>query len=129
MLTLPRFCFVIVIATIFSLGWVHQQVKLVTTSYEIAQKEKELSNLELIYSRLRYRVLTLESPNHLDEKLHQTDKKLSFRDPIRVVHVTEESKRTKLAKNKNSAHSSLIAERYGFWEFFLHSAEAKQRNP
>ncbi len=101
-----------------ALCWVHQQVKLVTTSYQIAQKEKALMELEWTCSRLRYRVLTLESPIQLDQRLNQAAAKLVFRDPIRMVRAKESP--------KVYAHSSAASRARGLWEFLVRSAEAKQ---
>lgn len=118
MLTLPRLCFLIFLVTGIALCWVHQQVKLVTTSYQIAQKEKELMELEWTCSRLRYRVFTLESPIQLDQRLNQAAAKLTFRDPVRVVHLKKIP--------KAYAHSSTTSGARGLWEFLVRSAEAKQ---
>ena len=118
MLTLPRLCFLIFMVTGIALCWVHQQVDLVTTSYKIAEKEKSLMELEWTCSRLRYRVLTLESPIQLEQKLNQAATKLTFRDPVRIVRVKESS--------KSYAHSSASSGARGLWEFLVRSAEAKQ---
>lgn len=119
MLTLPRLCFLIFMVTGIALCWVHQQVELVTTSYQIAQKEKALMELEWTCSHLRYRVLTLESPVQLEQRLNQAATKLTFRDPIRVV-------RAKESPPKVYAHSSAVSGARGLWEFLVRSAEAKQ---
>ncbi|MBI1976692.1 MAG: hypothetical protein HYS56_04200 [Candidatus Omnitrophica bacterium] len=120
MLTVPRVCFLILMITATALSWVHQQVELVTTSYQIAQKEREVMDLESVRSRLQYRVLTLESPVQLDKRLHQADRRLSVREPARVVRKDPSlgTSRTGLAKAGNQKN--------GFWEFFVHSAEAKE---
>ena len=118
MLTLPRLCFLIFMVTGIALCWVHQQIELVTTSYQIAQKEKALMELEWTCSRLRYRVLTLESPMQLDQKLNQAATKLTFRDPVRVVRLK--------ASPKVYARSFTTSGARGLWEFLMRSAEAKQ---
>lgn len=121
MLTLPRICFLILMTAATALSWVHQQVELVTTSYQIARKERQVMELESVRSRLQYRVLTLESPVQLDRRLHQADRKFSVRTPVRVVRKESSpgSTKTNLAKTKNQGS--------GFWEFFVHSAEAKEQ--
>lgn len=119
MLKLSRVCLLIFMITAIGLCWVGQQVELVTTSYQIAQKERELMELTWARSHLEYRVLTLESPTQLDYRLNQADRKLSFRDPTRVVGVRQpmqEENQSYLAKKQ----------KIGFLEFFIHSAEAKQ---
>ncbi len=101
-----------------ALCWVHQQVELVTTSYQIAQKEKALMEMEWTCSRLKYRVLTLESPVQLEQRLNQAATQLTFRDPIRVVRAKESP--------KGNAHSPAASGVRGLWEFLMRSAEAKQ---
>ena len=118
MLTLPRFCFLILMVMGIALCWVHQQVKLVTTSYQIAQKERALMELEWTCSRLRYHVLTLESPIQLDQRLNQAAAKFTFRDPVRVVRAKE--------LPKTYAHSSTVSGARGLWDFLMRTAEAKQ---
>lgn len=115
MLTLPRLCFLIFMVTGIALCWVHQQVELVTTSYQIAQKEKTLMDLEWACSHLRYRVLTLESPVRLEQRLNQAATQLTFRNPIRVVR----------AKEPPNAYAHSSGAR-GLWEFLVRRAEAKQ---
>lgn len=119
MLTLPRLCFFIFVATGISLCWVHQQVELVTTSYQIAQKGRELTILESTRSHLRYRVMEMESPAQLDQKLDRSDTQLAFRDPARVVHLKRPRK-----QYVRSARTSPLR---NVWEFFARSAEAKTR--
>ncbi len=104
--------------TAIALCWVHQQISLVTTSYEIAKKEDQLSELILVRSQLEYRVLTLESPNQLDQRLHQVDRGLSFVDPLHIVKMEKVDTKEIQAKEIARRSSSI-------WEFLVRTVEAR----
>jgi hypothetical protein len=69
------------------LGYVHQHIAILTTSYSITSKERELSKLSDAFQAKNYTVSKLHSLGYLEQKKQDLGMELVYPEKIRIVRV------------------------------------------
>ena len=78
---------VIVVAVMFALAYVHQQVELLKLSYQIGCKEKRMSVLLDHREKLIYNLTNLTSPSHLERMLVSKNVAVEYPRKEQVIRV------------------------------------------
>ncbi|MGB2630195.1 MAG: hypothetical protein WBD24_02380 [Candidatus Omnitrophota bacterium] len=108
-----------ILATFMAVGYVHQQVEIVKTGYDLQKNRENLSCLVDQNSKLMYNLFKLESPRNLLASMNS--EKISF-----AGHITrpENDRRYRISRtdvNKDRKAESLIGR---FLDLFAMEAEA-----
>lgn len=117
----------IVIFTLASLMYVHQQVELVKLSYLIEEKEKRLNEVLDRRERLSYNIKNLEAPSRLESVLLAKNIDITFPRKGNVVKMTRPyviSERGASSLRSNGIEKSFNI--FGFLDFITPKAEAHQ---
>ncbi len=124
-----KFIISIIILTLASLLYVHQQVELVKLSYAIDYKEKKLEHALDRKEALRYNIKQLEDPSRLEKILIAKKIDVSFPKKGQVVNAYILSSNTK-SKIEGSVKSAGIERKtniFKIFEFFGLRAEAQAK--
>jgi hypothetical protein len=116
----------VILFTIASLVYVHQQVELVKLSYSIEKKEKKLNEMLDRNDQLSYNIKNLESPSRLEKIL--VSKKINITFPKRG-HVLKMAKPV-IVYGAQDIHQVGLERKvniFGFLDFFISKAEAQAR--
>ena len=117
----------IVIFTIASLMYVHQQVELVKLSYLIEKKEKVLNEVLDRREQLSYNIQNLEAPSRLESALLAKNIDITFPRKGNVITMARPYVINK--RGLSDIRSSGIEKRFnifGFLDFLTPKAEAHQ---
>jgi hypothetical protein len=116
----------VIVFTIVSLVYVHQQVEMVKMSYYIEKKEKALNEILDRNNQLSYNIQNLESPSRLERVLVSKNINITFpkkghvlkmATPV-MVYRAQDIRQVGLEKKVNI---------FGFLDFFVPRAEAQAK--
>ncbi len=115
----------IIMITLCSLAYVHQQVELVKLSYEIENREKKLKDMLDYKESIGYTIKNLESPSRLEKILVSKNIEVAFPKVSQVVMAGK----MPLARAKTNRLKSAGVERrfdlFGILDFLNPRAEAQ----
>ena len=124
---LSRSVLPIVIFTVASLMYVHQQVELVKLSYLMEKKEKRLNEALDRREQLSYNIKNLEAPSRLESALLAKNIDITFPKKGNVVNMTRPYVIAK--RGISDIRSGGLEKRFnifGFLDFLTPKAEAHQ---
>jgi len=117
----------IVVFTVASLMYVHQQVELVKLSYHIETKEKKLNAVLDLREQLSYNIKNLEAPSRLERVLLAKNIDITFPRKGNVVRMARPYVPAK--RGITDIRSAGIEKKFnifGFLDFITPKAEAHQ---
>jgi len=116
----------VIIFTVASLAYVHQQVELVKMSYHIEKKEKALNEILDRNDQLSYNIQNLESPARLERILVSKNINITF---PRKGHVLKMAKPVIVYRAQDIRQVGLERKVniFGFLDFFVSRAEAQAK--
>ena len=116
----------VIIFTMASLVYVHQQVELVKMSYYIEKKEKALNEILDRNDQLSYNIKNLESPSRLERVLVSKNINITF---PRKGNVLKMAKPVIVYRAQDIRHVGLERKVniFGFLDFFVSRAEAQAK--
>lgn len=116
----------VIVLTVASLIYVHQQVELVKLSYSIEKKEKVFNEMLDRNDQLSYNIKNLESPSRLESVLISKNIKITF---PKKGHVLKMAKPVIIyrAQDIRSVGLERKVNIFGFLDFFTPRAEAQAR--
>jgi len=116
----------VIIFTVASLVYVHQQVELVKLSYSMERKEKVLNEILDRNDQLSYNIQNLESPSRLERVLVSKNINITF---PRKGHVLKMAKPVIIYRAQDIRQVGLEKKVniFGFLDFFVPRAEAQAK--
>jgi len=113
-----------IMLTIATLFYVHQNIEIVKLGYSINNKEKTLTYFLDQQKRLVYNLNKLESPSVLNKKLSYKDIELVQTDKNSIYYVSAKNIEMANAGNINNYRTSVID---GFLDTLTVKAQAQQK--
>ena len=116
----------VIVLTLASLIYVHQQVELVKLSYSIEKKEKKLNEILDRNNQLSYNIKNLESPSRLESVLVSKNINITF---PKKGHVLKMAKPVIIygAQDIHPVGLERKVNIFGFLDFFIPRAEAQAK--
>jgi hypothetical protein len=121
---LSRFLISLVLATVISLVYVHQQVELVKLSYALNSRETDLKHVLDRKESLGYNIKSLESPPRLEDRLLAQKVDIVFPKKGQVVRTARGVQRAPEARERLKA-SGVERKVNIFWIFDFLSPRAE----
>lgn len=123
-MNLSKFLTIVVMITMASLFYVHQEIELVKQSYEVQTNQQKVNDLLDQNRILKYNVSALKAPFNLEDRLAANNIKLVSPERWQVVHVASSATKESIARKESPSKI------YNFFKLFSFSrvAQAKPIN-